>query len=231
MQVTASSAGKRLRNLDRCRRAIREGDADRGDGAGVHGFSPSSFSTTLKKDYWLPTATVTWQLNPEMQIRLNASRTIARPQFRELIFQPYFDPDTNRLYLGNPYLTDSKLLNMEARYEWYFGRDQRVIAGRLLQEDRQAPSRRSSPSSTIEPATSFGNAPKADLYGGEFEVQKYFDLSNWSEGKFFASRRLVAIANYTCTKSKLKVGSGDLILVYPASLASPSNTYFRDGAH
>jgi len=191
--------------------------------------NPSNFSNTLKNDYWLPTATLTWQVDPEMQVRLNASKTIARPQFRELIYQPYFDPDSNRLYLGNPYLTDSKLLNIEARYEWYFGRDQRVsLAGFYKKIDK--PIEAFITFLNNEPATSFANAPKADLYGGEFELQKYFDLSNWSEGKFLASRRLVAIANYTYTKSKLKVGSGDLIFVYPASIGSPSNTYFRDGA-
>jgi hypothetical protein len=160
---------------------------------------------------------------------VNASRTIARPQFRELIFQPYFDPDSNRLYLGNPYLTDSKLLNFEARYEWYFARDQRLsVAGFYKKIDK--PIEAFITFLNNEPATSFGNAPKADLYGGEFEVQKYFDLSSWSDASFFASRRLIAIANYTYTQSKLKVGSGDTILVYPASIGSPSNTYFRDGA-
>ncbi len=29
-----------------------------------------------------------------MQARFNASKTIARPQFRELMFQTYFDPET-----------------------------------------------------------------------------------------------------------------------------------------
>lgn len=191
--------------------------------------SPSTFTNVLEKDYWLPAATVTWQLRDDMQLRASASRTIARPQFRELIYQPYFDPDTNRLYLGNPYLTDSKLLNLEGRFEWYFARDQRVsLAGFYKKIDK--PIEAFITFLNNEPATSFGNAPKADLYGGEFEVQKYFDLSLLSEGKFFASRRLVAIANYTYTKSKLKVGDGDLILVYPASVGSPSNTYFRNGA-
>ncbi len=164
-----------------------------------------------------------------MQFRVNASKTIARPQFRELIYQPYFDPDTNRLYLGNPFLTDSKLFNAEARYEWYFGRDQRVsLAGFYKKIDN--PIEAFITFLNNEPATSFGNAPKADLYGGEAEVQKYFDMSLWSDGSFFDSRRLVAIANYTYTKSKLKVNDTDMILVYPASIASPSSAYFRNGA-
>ena len=62
---------------------------------------------------------------------------IARPQFRELMFQAYFDPESNRSYRGNPLLVDSEFTNAEARYEWYFAPEQRVsIAGFWKQIDR-----------------------------------------------------------------------------------------------
>ncbi len=65
-------------------------------------------------------------------------------------------------------------------------------------------SKRSSPAAILSP--SFANAPKARLYGAEFEVQKYFDLSGLGGDKgFFANRRALFIGNYTYTKSKLKV--------------------------
>lgn len=191
---------------------------------------PTSSTAATRQDnsYWLPAATLTWQVNPDMQVRVNASKTIARPQFRELIFQYYFDPETNRQYQGNPLLTDSKLFNAEARYEWYFAREQRVsIAGFFKRIDKP-----------IEPfnfiladkvVTSFANAPKADLYGAEFEVQKYFDASILSDADFFSSRRLVVIGNYTYTKSKLKVGANDQTTVYGASSTKASD-FFRNGA-
>jgi len=186
-------------------------------------------ATAINNDYWLPAATVTWQFRPDMQFRVNASKTIARPQFRELIFQQYFDPDTNRLYFGNPFLKDSKLFNAEARYEWYFAREQRLSVSAFYKKiDNPIESFIGIFNGAF--ATSFANAPKADLYGAEFETQKYFDLSQWSGAKFFESRRLVTIANYTYTKSKLKVTSSDKTLVFPASLASPSTDYFQNGA-
>src|SRR3546814_17153913 len=65
-----------------------------------------------------------------MQFRLHASKTIARPQFRELAPQQYLDTEPDRTFFGNQFLTDSELLNAEARYEWYFDRDQRLsLAG------------------------------------------------------------------------------------------------------
>ncbi|MHA6767816.1 TonB-dependent receptor domain-containing protein [Sphingobium ummariense] len=186
----------------------------------------STAATSLDNDYWLPAATLTWQFRPDMQVRLNASKTIARPQFRELIYQFYFDPDTNRRYQGNPFLQDSKLFNAEARYEWYFGRDQRFsLSGFYKNIDN--------PIETFitggEFITSFANAPKARLYGGEVELQKYFDLSNLASGEFFSTRRVVAIANYTYTKSKLKVSEGDTVAVFGAS-STLATDFFRDGA-
>ncbi|NWK96665.1 TonB-dependent receptor [Sphingobium lactosutens] len=188
----------------------------------------STASTMLDNDYWLPAATLTWQLQENMQIRLNASKTIARPQFRELIYQFYFDPDTNRRYQGNPYLQDSELFNAEARYEWYFGRDQRFsIAGFFKKIDKPIETYITLNGDNF--ITSFANAPKANLYGGEAEVQKYFDLSGFSGSDFFATRRLVTIANYTYTKSKLKVGADDQVSVFGAS-STLATDYFRNGA-
>ncbi|NBU26533.1 MAG: TonB-dependent receptor, partial [Gammaproteobacteria bacterium] len=40
--------------------------------------------TKLDNDYLLPAVTLTWKFADDMQARLNASKTIARPQFREL---------------------------------------------------------------------------------------------------------------------------------------------------
>ncbi|MHA6720226.1 TonB-dependent receptor domain-containing protein [Sphingomonas sp. RS6] len=186
----------------------------------------SNASTSLDNDYWLPAATITWQFQPSMQLRFNASKTIARPQFRELIYQFYFDPETNRQYRGNPLLQDSKLFNTEARYEWYMGSDQRVTAAAFYK-------RIDKPIETFiaggDFITSFANAPKADLYGAEFEAQKGFALGNWLNGDFFADRSLLAIANYTYTHSALKVKDGDPVAVYAASSTNAAD-FFRDGS-
>jgi TonB-dependent receptor len=182
--------------------------------------------TSLNNDYWLPAATLTWSFRDDMQLRANASKTIARPQFRELIYQFYFDPDTNRTYRGNPNLQDSTLTNAEARYEWYFARDQRFsIAGFWKRIDKPIESFVSLESDNF--ITSFANAPKADLYGAEVEVQKYFDLSDW--GGFWDSRRLALITNYTYTKSKLKVKEGDQTSYYLAA-STRALDYFTNGA-
>lgn len=182
--------------------------------------------TSLNNGYWLPAATLTWSFRDDMQVRVNASKTIARPQFRELIYQFYFDPDTNRTYRGNPNLQDSTLTNAEARYEWYFDRDQRFsVSGFWKKIKNPIESFVSLESDNF--VTSFANAPEADLYGVELELQKYFDLSDW--GGMWEGRRIALIPNYTWTKSKLKVKEGDTTSYYLAA-SNRALDYFTDGA-
>ncbi len=185
-------------------------------------------ATNLKNDYWLPAVTLTWEVAPDMQLRVSGSKTIARPQFRELIAQVYLDPDSNRQFRGNPSLTDSELWNAEARYEWYFARDQRVtVAGFYKSIDRPIEAYTSISTDSLA-NTSFANAPKATLYGAEFEVQKYIPLDTLSDSAFWQSRRLVLIGNYTWTQSEIKVGAGDTTVINGVEL--DANDFFFDGS-
>ncbi len=185
----------------------------------------SSAATNLANDYWLPAATLTWEIQDGLQARLSASQTIARPQFRELIFQTYFDPETNRQFNGNPQLIDSRLTNYEARLEHYFGRQSRIsLAG--FYKDIENPIEVFSSFSDNDQISGFANAPSAQLYGAEFEFQWNYDLIDW--GGWLASKRLVTVANYTYTTSELKVGPDDIARVFPFA-PQPASNFFRDG--
>ena len=184
--------------------------------------------TNLSRDYLLPAATITYEIQPQMQVRLSASKTIARPQFRELVFQSYYDPDTNRSFQGNPQLVDSQLYNAEGRLEWYFAPEQRVSIGGFWKKIKN-PIETYASFDGNSVTTRFANAPEATLYGAEFEVQKHFDLSGWGDG-FFATRRGVFIGNYTWSNSKLKVGADDPVKAFPFTGATLASQFFRDGA-
>lgn len=188
----------------------------------------SSASTLLEEDYVLPAATLTYKFSDNMQVRFNGSATIARPQFRELIFQAYYDPESNRAYRGNPLLVDSKFVNAEARYEWYYAPEQQFsIAGFYKSIDK--PIEAFTGFNDNSPVTSFANAPSATLYGIETDVQKYFPLDLMSDVAFLASRRIVLIGNYTFTNSKIKVGAGDSVSVF-GTTTQPATNFFFDGA-
>ena len=130
----------------------------------LFGGTPPLSPASQDNSYWLPAASVTWNFYEDMQLRFAVSKTIARPQFRELAPQPYYDPDTDRLYIGNPFLVDSELINFDARYEWYFGPNQFFALGGFYKNiDRPVELIINEVGATQQ--TTFINAPKAQLYG------------------------------------------------------------------
>jgi outer membrane receptor protein involved in Fe transport len=185
----------------------------------------SASLTELNNDYWLPAATVTVEPMEDLQLRASASRTIARPQFRELIFQTYYDPETNRQFNGNPFLTDSELLNFEARAEYYLGGTDRIsVAG--FYKDIDNPIEAFSSFSDNNQLTSFANAPSATLWGIETDLQYTQEL--YDLGGFFESKELLFFANYTYTQSDISVQEGDVTQLFPGG-ATPASNLFVDG--
>lgn len=185
----------------------------------------SNATSLLENSYWLPAATITFEPVEDLQLRANASRTIARPQFRELIFQTYYDPETNRQFNGNPLLVDSELTNLEVRGEYYLGGGDRVsVAG--FYKDITNPIEAFSSFSDNAQLTSFANAPSAVLYGAEVDIGYTFDLMDW--GGFFESKELAVFANYTWTSSEIEVNDGDSTLLFPGG-PTPASNLFIDG--
>ncbi len=182
--------------------------------------------TNINNDYFLPGGTITWELTDDLQLRLAASKTIARPQFRELVEQLFFDPESNRRFIGNPFLQDSELINAEGRAEYYLGgRDRISIAGFYKEIDN--PIENFLIFIPGEFRTSFANAPAAELYGAEIDVAYGFDLANW--GGLFETKQLLVFGNYTYTQSSISVAPGDLAPI-PGSPTQDASLLFDDGA-
>ncbi|MFN5268542.1 MAG: TonB-dependent receptor domain-containing protein [Hyphomonadaceae bacterium] len=175
----------------------------------------------LANDYLLPAATITWNFADELQMRLGYSKTIARPQFRELAFTPYIDPESNRIYQGNPFLKDSEFENYDARLEYYFGRGQFVTAGAFYKKI----------DNPIEEVivrlersfTRFINAPEATLYGLELEYRANFELP--FKLPVLQDAKWNFAANYTYTHSEVSASAGTNV-ISPIDFRSISATQF-----
>jgi outer membrane receptor protein involved in Fe transport len=182
----------------------------------------------LQETYVLPTGTVTWNFAEDWQFRVGASQTIARPQFRELAPQQYLDPDSDRLFVGNPFLVDSELMNIDARVERYFDFGDFVTAGFFYKDiDRPVESVVNEAGATIQ--QTYINAPKSRLWGMEFEGRKTFDFG--FTNPYLANKIWLLQANYTYSNSEVIVGAGDV--VFPLSAAGqsrPALEYVRNGS-
>lgn len=182
----------------------------------------------LNNDYLLPAGTVTWNFADDQQLRFGISQTIARPQFREQAPQLYLDPESDRTFIGNPYLQDSELLNIDVRYERYFDRGQFATLGAFYKDiDKPIESIVNETGGGLQ--QTFLNAPRAILYGIEAEFKKTFEPQFGME--FIDNKRWLIGANYTWTKAEVQVDDGDL--VFPLTglgQSAPAANFVIDGS-
>ncbi len=157
----------------------------------------------IAEDYLLPAATITWNPVNDVQVRAGYSKTITRPQFRELTPAIFIDDQTDLAYRGNPFLRNTELTNYDARAEYYFGRGRFLTLGAFYKE-LDGP---------IEEAidrdlggfefVSFINAPTAKLYGFEFEFENTWAVSDIVDWGFLSAKDLVFKTNYTWSDSEV----------------------------
>ena len=67
----------------------------------------------------LPSANITYALSEKMNLRFAYSKTVSRPEFRELASFEYEDFITNTLIQGNPNLKRAIITNYDVRWELY----------------------------------------------------------------------------------------------------------------
>lgn len=187
------------------------------------------FGRTISEKYFLPAATLTWNFAEDQQFRIGASKTIGRPQFRELAPQRYRDTDTDRILTGNPFLADTEFYNGDVRYEHYFEKGQYFTVGAFYKKLKKPVETLAVLGSDGAFQQTFFNAPEAEIYGVEVELKKYFEHDfglSWTDSK----RWLVAL-NYTYSNSKLKVGQGDTIVLNTTGIRSTprASDYVRAG--
>jgi len=122
----------------------------------------------LALDKVLPAITLTQTLDNNMQIRLGVSETVVRPNFRELAQSVFFNPATNRSFVGNPDLKITEITNLDFRYEWYFGDGGQYFSAGLFAKDLKNPIEQG-----IQPGTfyrEFLNVDEGQMTGAEFEI-------------------------------------------------------------
>ena len=81
--------------------------------------SLKEIEANLKTLDWLPGMNVTYRLTERMNLRLAASRTITRPDFRELAPFEFTDFVGGRTVLGNPDLERTQINNFDFRWETF----------------------------------------------------------------------------------------------------------------
>lgn len=118
---------------------------------------------------YLPSVNLIFSLNSKQNIRASYSKTLNRPEFRELAPFNFFDPETRLLYNGNDTLRQCSINNYDLRYEIYPGRGQ-LLSVSAFYKDFKNPIELAAQEYAADELT-YKNAPKAIMYGAELEFR------------------------------------------------------------
>lgn len=72
----------------------------------------------------LPSVNLIYSLNKKQNLRLSGSKTLNRPEFRELAPFLFYDFETRMSTEGNPNLKITEIYNTDLRYEYFLGKGQ-----------------------------------------------------------------------------------------------------------
>jgi outer membrane receptor protein involved in Fe transport len=124
----------------------------------------------------LPSATFTWMYSDDAQLRFGYSKSLSRPDFRELSPAQFTDPVLDVTTRGNPDLVQSEITHYDARWEYYFS-DTETFSAALFLKDFQTPIEKVRVAGTGE-LLELRNAREATNYGIELD---YFNRLSWLE--------------------------------------------------
>jgi hypothetical protein len=182
--------GTRLENFEQF---LKSNDPKKGDTALI--------INTDKLDV-LPSINLTYSPNARTNVRLAFSRTVARPEFREIAPFSFFDFEQIASTAGSPDLKRSSILNADVRYEWYPQAGELVSVGGFYKNFADPIELRlNSASVATRRQYQFQNAEKAELYGAEIEFRKSLSFlsakAGWLERLYFNGNASVIVSQVT----------------------------------
>jgi hypothetical protein len=156
--------------------------------------------TIINTEKWdiLPSLNATYSFSAKNQLRASASKTVARPEFREIAPFQFFDYEQIWGISGETNLKRTSILNADLRYEFYPKAGELLSLGALYKNfDDPIELRMDGGSNGDRWLFNYTNADKAVLYGAEVEIRKNLDFisSNF--------KNLTFLSNITLLKSSV----------------------------
>ena len=157
---------------------------------------------TDKFDF-LPSVNFTFSPNKKTNYRFALSRTVARPEFREIANFTFFDFEQIASTAGNDTLKRSSIINGDIRYEFYPRAGELLSFGAFYKNFTDPIELRlNSASVATRRQYQFQNAEKATLYGVEAEFRKKLAFlsgneDSWMKNLYFNGNASVIFSEVT----------------------------------
>ena len=130
----------------------------------------------------LPVVNFIYAVSERSNLRAAYSKTLARPNMREIAPFVSYDPLTASFIIGNTQLRRTLVSNFDLRWEWFVKPGEIMAVSAYFKDFTDPISSRYLPSSNTE--IKFINVDRAMVYGVEFEFRKSLDFLSPSLQKF-----------------------------------------------
>ncbi|MFD0751334.1 TonB-dependent receptor domain-containing protein [Mucilaginibacter calamicampi] len=124
----------------------------------------------------LPSANITYSITEKTNFRASYSRTLARPEFREMARAQYYDYEILATIVGDPNLKKSTIDNFDLRLEFYPSAGQIISVSGFYKKFQNAIETYNDDAASSTRQIKYFNSTKADVYGLEFEFRKSLDF-------------------------------------------------------
>ncbi len=121
----------------------------------------------------LPSLNIGYNINEKSLVRVAYSRTVNRPEFREIAPFLFYDFEYEVLKFGNADLKVATIDNIDFRYEWYPSKGETISFGGFYKKFTN-PIEQIIQRTAEDPSFNFKNATSAVNYGAELEIKKSF---------------------------------------------------------
>lgn len=146
---------------------------------------------------WLPSASLIWSLNERMNLRVAATETLTRPEFREIAPFAFYDFELGTLIQGDTNISRAKVRNLDIRYEWYPTSAELISVSAFHKRFEGAIEEIELGANSIK---SWANSTKPAInYGVELELRKNLSFI----GEYFTN--FIFTANYAYIFSRVDV--------------------------
>ena len=132
---------------------------------------------------WLPSFNLIYGITPDMNVRASVTRTLARPNFRELAPYASYDFSAGFTHIGNPRLKRTLIDNYDLRWEW-FSRPGEIYGVSFFYKQFQNPIERAFIVTASNREITWENVDRATAFGVELELRKKLDVVNRALSNF-----------------------------------------------
>ena len=148
----------------------------------------------------LPSFNVSYNVNEKNIMRVAYSRTVNRPEFREIAPFLFYNFQEDTEVEGNSNLTTATIDNIDARYEFYTEKGETISIGGFYKKFDN-PIEYTLPVVSQQRRMKYSNSESAIIYGAELEVRK--SLKELFKAGFFSDLSVNLNASYIISEVDL----------------------------